>query len=99
MTIGPELSPHSINTSNEMLLNILTGKYPGILGLHWGFVDVRYGMICSKIEILFFRDVARAHILGFQNPKAEGRHLLCSRVVPMKVKWLLSRFGELTLFL
>lgn len=38
--IGPSLVP-ALNTSNQILCDILTGIYPMIMSLSWGFVDVR----------------------------------------------------------
>jgi len=62
MVIGPELTKAgSVNTSNQILVDIFGGKFPAIMALGWGFVDVR--------------DVAQAHILAMTNPKASGRHL------------------------
>lgn len=50
--IGPSLVP-ALNTSNQILCDILTGTYPMIISLSWGFVDVR--------------DVAHAHVLAMEN--------------------------------
>ena len=60
MTIGPSLGP-GLNNSNALLKNVALGGMPGILDLHWGFVDVR--------------DVAKAHILAMETPQANGRYL------------------------
>lgn len=69
MIIGPSLSP-GLNSSNKILVDLLTGTYPGILSLNWGFVDVR--------------DVARAHIRALETPKAKGRYLCAGEVLTMK---------------
>lgn len=51
MVLGPSLGP-SLNTTNQLFRDVLTGVYPGIMSLSWGFVDVR--------------DVARAHVLAME---------------------------------
>lgn len=60
MVIGPSLAP-TLNTSNQILLDIANGTYPAIMALEWGFVDVR--------------DVAQAHILAMTAETAKGRYL------------------------
>ena len=63
--IGPSLSHGDAqNPSNKVIIDILTGSYPGILHLGWGMVDVR--------------DVAESHILAMENPKAEGRYIVAN---------------------
>ena len=69
MVIGPSLSP-GLNTSNKILADILSGAYPGIMMLNWGFVDVR--------------DVAKAHVLLMENKNATGRHLCANQSMSMK---------------
>ena len=69
MVIGPSLSP-GLNTSNKVLADILTGAYPGIMMLNWGFVDVR--------------DVAKAHVLLMEKKNANGRHLCANQSMSMK---------------
>ena len=64
--IGPSLVP-ALNTSNQILCDILTGTYPMIISLSWGFVDVR--------------DVAHAHVLAMENEKAKGRYLCISETL------------------
>ena len=69
LVIGPSLTP-AINTSNQVLLDMLTGKYPGIMNLAWGFVDVR--------------DVALAHVLAMETPQASGRYLCANATMTMR---------------
>lgn len=69
IVIGPSHSD-TINVSNRILVDILSGGYPGILGLTWGFVDVR--------------DVARSHRLAVETPRASGRYLCVNEVVSMR---------------
>jgi dihydroflavonol-4-reductase len=69
MILGPSLGP-GLNTTNAVFRDLLTGAYPGILSLTWGFVDVR--------------DVARAHILAMENDRACGRYLCAGDVLSMK---------------
>ncbi|MEI6639126.1 MAG: SDR family oxidoreductase [Chlorobium sp.] len=69
MVIGPSLSP-SLNTSNKMIRDIMSGVYPGIMELNWGFVDVR--------------DVAKAHVLAMENDSASGRYLCSAETIDMR---------------
>lgn len=69
MIVGPSLAP-SLNTSNEIFVDLLNGEYPGIIRITWGFVDVR--------------DVADAHLLAVENPDAEGRYICANRNASMK---------------
>ena len=69
MVIGPSLSP-GLNTSNQMFVDMLGGAYPGIMNLTWGFVDVR--------------DVALAHVLAMEIPKARGRFVCANVVMTMR---------------
>ncbi len=57
LVVGPPLAP-GLNTSNQMLVDLLKGTYPGIVGLTWGLVDVR--------------DVAAAHIRAMETASAAG---------------------------
>ena len=68
VVIGPSLVP-SLNTSNQILRDVLAGTYPMIISISWGFVDVR--------------DVAHAHILAMENEKAKGRYLCTSETLGM----------------
>lgn len=69
VVIGPSYTP-KLNPSNQILVDILTGQYPGIMNLTWGMVDVR--------------DVAKAHILAMENEGASGRYLCANRTITMK---------------
>jgi dihydroflavonol-4-reductase len=69
MVIGPSISP-SLNTSNQIIRDIMTGVYPGIMDLNWGFVDVR--------------DVARAHVLAMETDTASGRYLCAGEAMHMR---------------
>ena len=69
MVIGPSLGP-SLNTTNEMIRDIICGVYPGIIDMNWGFVDVR--------------DVAKAHILAMETETASGRYLCSAEIMHMK---------------
>ncbi len=69
LVVGPSLGP-SLNTSNAIMRDLLTGVYPGIMNLSWGFVDVR--------------DVARAHILAMETPRASGLYVCAAETVSMK---------------
>lgn len=69
LVIGPSLSP-GINTSNQIFVDLLSGTYPGIMNLTWGFVDVR--------------DVARAHVLAMETEGAKGRHICAGETIAMR---------------
>ena len=66
--IGPSLVP-SLNTTNQIVRDILVGKYPIIMNISWGFVDVR--------------DVAHAHILAMESGEAKGRYLCSSETLSL----------------
>jgi dihydroflavonol-4-reductase len=69
LVIGPSLVP-SINTSNQMFVDILAGAYPGVMNLTWGFVDVR--------------DVAKAHIRALEVLEAGGRYITAGETISMR---------------
>ncbi len=69
MVIGPSLGP-SLNTTNEMIRDIMIGVYPGIIDINWGFVDVR--------------DVAKAHLLAMETDTASGRYLCSAEAMHMR---------------
>lgn len=68
LIVGPSLSP-GLNTSNQIFVDLLAGKYPALMRLHWGFVDVR--------------DVSDAHIRAMETPKASGRYICAGESAPM----------------
>ncbi|MCA9583362.1 MAG: hypothetical protein KC416_16290, partial [Myxococcales bacterium] len=51
----------SLNASNVVFRDLMTGKFPAVIRLTWGIVDVR--------------DVALAHIRAMETPAASGRYL------------------------
>ena len=69
LVIGPSLVP-GLNTSNQVLVDLLKGTYPGIVGLTWGFVDVR--------------DVAAAHVRAMDTPSASGRYICAGETASMR---------------
>lgn len=69
LVIGPSLTP-GLNTSNQIIVEALTGVFPAIMQLNWGMVDVR--------------DVALAHILAADNPAASGRYLCAAENISMR---------------
>jgi dihydroflavonol-4-reductase len=60
MVVGPAMTPE-INTSNQIFVDMAKGKYPAIMALEWGFVDVR--------------DVAQAHVRAIDATGAAGRYI------------------------
>lgn len=69
MVTGPSIGP-AINTTNAMIRDIMTGVYPGIMDINWGFVDVR--------------DTAKAHIIAMENSSANGRYLCSAGLMHMR---------------
>jgi dihydroflavonol-4-reductase len=69
MVIGPSVVP-SLNTSNQLFVDLLRGTYPAIFNLTWGFVDVR--------------DVAEAHIRALETSAANGRYIIAAETVSMR---------------
>lgn len=69
LVTGPSLGP-GLNTTNAMLRDILTGRYPTLMAMNWGFVDVG--------------DTARAHILAMERPEAAGRYLCSAGELTMR---------------
>jgi len=79
LVIGPSYAS-SINTSNQLFVDLLKGTYPGIMNLTWGFVDVR--------------DVADAHVRAIENHAAHGRYLCAGDTIAMRsVVELLQKNG------
>ena len=68
LVVGPSHT-NAINSSNQILVDIIKGQYPAVLALDWGFVDVR--------------DVADAHIAAMEMPSAEGRYITASANMDM----------------
>jgi dihydroflavonol-4-reductase len=67
--IGPSLGP-SLNTSNGIIREIMSGIYPGTMDINWGFVDVR--------------DVAKVHLLAMETDTASGRYLCSAEAMHMR---------------
>ena len=73
--MGPSLG-RAVNTSNQILMDLVSGVYPAIISLTWGLVDVR--------------DVAAAHVRAAEVASASGRYLCAHQPVTMRqvVGWL-----------
>lgn len=66
--VGPSLTGASDSESLSFMNDMISGKFKmGAPDLWFGYVDVR--------------DVARAHVLALEDPKAEGRHILAERTM------------------
>jgi dihydroflavonol-4-reductase len=79
LVIGPSLGS-SINTSNQLFVDLLAGTYPGVMNLTWGFVDVR--------------DVAEAHVRAVEKASAKGRYICAGDTIGMRaVVELLAKNG------
>ncbi|KAL2628833.1 hypothetical protein R1flu_013519 [Riccia fluitans] len=66
MVVGPLLQ-NTLNTSCELILDMLKGAIKEYANAAFGYVNVK--------------DVALAHVLAFENPTAEGRYILAERVL------------------
>ncbi|KAL3686864.1 hypothetical protein R1sor_013173 [Riccia sorocarpa] len=66
MILGPLLQS-SLNTSSEIILDMLKGVTKEYPNSSYGYVNVK--------------DVALAHILAYEIPTAEGRYLLADKVL------------------
>lgn len=68
MIIGRQLnaptSSSGLNTSNQIFVDLINGKYPVKMNLSWAFVDVV--------------DVAHSHIMMIENVNANGRYVLAA---------------------
>lgn len=69
LVFGPSHSA-ALNTSNKVIADLLNGVYPGTLALTWGMVDVR--------------DVAAAHVLAMDAPRAHGRYICSAGAMSMR---------------
>lgn len=69
LVIGPSHT-RVLNTSNALFSDLLSGKFPSLMRLVWGLVDVR--------------DVARAHIEAMERPQAKGRHICAAGTISMR---------------
>jgi dihydroflavonol-4-reductase len=79
MVVGPSLTK-AVNTSNRLFVDLLNGAYPGIVGLTFGFVDVR--------------DVAEAHVRAMDAEAAHGRYICAAGTMSMRaVVALLAAHG------
>ncbi len=77
--IGPSIVP-GLNMSNQVLVDLLKGTYPGVIALTWGFVDVR--------------DVAEAHRRAIETVSARGRYICAGDTMSMRaVVDLLAKHG------
>lgn len=68
MVIG-EAVGSGLNSSNQVIRDLLSGTYPGVMALNFCMVDV-----C---------DVARAHMLALDKEDAEGRYICFSEAMTM----------------
>ena len=68
MVIGEAVGP-GLNSSNQVIRDLLSGTYPGVMALNFCMVDV-----C---------DVARAHVLALDKGDAEGRYICFSEAMSM----------------
>ncbi|KAG6556248.1 hypothetical protein Mapa_002189 [Marchantia paleacea] len=66
MVIGPLLQ-NTLNTSTEIILDLITGAMKEYPNAALGYVNVK--------------DTALAHVLAYETPSAEGRYILSNRVV------------------
>lgn len=69
LVIGPSHTA-AINTSNQTLIDLVAGRYPAVMDLTWGYVDVR--------------DVADAHLAALFDRVRSGRYICASDTLSMK---------------
>ena len=69
LVMGPSLSAR-LNESPKVVADMLTGKFPAIMPLTWGIVDVR--------------DVATAHVRAMSAGQASGRYVCAADVRTMR---------------
>ncbi|HEX8233134.1 MAG TPA: aldehyde reductase [Caulobacteraceae bacterium] len=69
LVIGPAHT-QALNASNQVIADLVRGRYPGVLALEWGFVDVR--------------DVAEAHVRALTAPDAQGRYICAAETRSMR---------------
>ena len=69
LVIGPSYTP-AIDQSNQVLIDLLSGRFPGIIDISWGIVNVR--------------DVALAHRLAFETDGAAGRYICANVTISMR---------------
>jgi dihydroflavonol-4-reductase len=67
--IGPSRCS-SLNSSNALFVDLLSGVFPGIINLSFALVDVR--------------DVALAHLRALEIPAAAGRHVCAAEVLDLR---------------
>ncbi len=80
--LGPSLSKRLDSTSTDFVKGMVDGRYPAVLDLTMGVVDVR--------------DVAQAHVLAGFTPGAKGRNLITARMMSMMdmANALREKFGK-----
>ncbi|MGO1117500.1 SDR family oxidoreductase [Rhodovibrionaceae bacterium A322] len=76
MVTGPSMTA-DINTSNQNLIDIVSGQYPAVIDMTLCIVDVR--------------DVADAHVAAMETPEAEGRYLCSSGTMTIEALVALLR--------
>lgn len=83
LVLGPPLMTGSESESIQFMRDLISGKYRlGSPALMFGFVDVR--------------DVAKAHILALENPRANGRNIVSNRTGTMNdlCNIIKARYGK-----
>jgi dihydroflavonol-4-reductase len=69
VVLGPSRGP-AVSESNQLLLDLLNGVYPGIMSITFGIVDVR--------------DVSAAHVAAMERPDAQGRYICYNQNISMR---------------
>lgn len=69
LTVGPAKTP-AINTSNQVLVDLIKGRYPFLMSLSFGIADVR--------------DVAEAHVRAMTAERAHGRYICAGETMTMR---------------
>jgi dihydroflavonol-4-reductase len=66
---GPSMSPE-INTSNQIIVDLVKGRLPMIMSISFGIADVR--------------DVAKAHLAAMTSERAKGRYICGGEALTMR---------------
>ncbi|TDH65910.1 hypothetical protein CCR75_001331 [Bremia lactucae] len=67
---GPMLSKSKLAPGNQVIYDLIAGRYSALVDLNWSMVDVR--------------DCASAHVAALENNDARGRYICVNRSVWMK---------------
>ncbi|KAK4492375.1 hypothetical protein RD792_003180 [Penstemon davidsonii] len=82
LVLGPLLQP-TLNTSSAVILNLINGMFhPISISIASLFLYLIRAETYANVSVgcVNVKDVAKAHILAFENPSASGRYVMVERV-------------------